>query len=472
MDETSTSNLEEIGTAAHLMMEAVDKASHELERTVTSSHEYLQSFSQTLGKNFIQHLAKLSEEAQRTANKNSEEMQARKEDFAERLIELEHTEINSLMQASKEVRHELNLSLQKTIDEISQLIEKQVETLQPLVQTQHESLTTISKTECAAIQKLMAESKNALSGNESILKKDLANQVKEFEQMLRTVLDTNQEKLLAKIKSDKERLTEQAKSAQTELSQFIISGKKGLDENTRVNDGLLSSSVDNLNKSLVAQIDEWQLTMENFIGDFGSLLDKDKNSFDQVHKTKIERQVGEVKEEIRTIARDAEGQLSASHKLFDRSLQRLERKYHERLEKLLSQFEAALAQENKLLAGFRSSQSEQSFQPSQELKELMNTRLKARGLEIVKTFKRQVELFDLEHARFAASCKERVETADETARDFLEQQLKTMNSDVERVLRSFRVELSQLQLQLPQIKDAGHAAALAVMAYKRARLTI
>ena len=47
-----------------------------------------------------------------------------------------------------------------------------------------------------------------------------------------------------------------------------------------------------------------------------------------------------------------------------------------------------------------------------------------------------------------------------------------MNTEVERALRGFRVELAQFNLQLPQIKDAGHAAALAVMAYKRARMSI
>ena len=106
-----------------------------------------------------------------------------------------------------------------------------------------------------------------------------------------------------------------------------------------------------------------------------------------------------------------------------------------------------------------------------ELNELLNTRLKARGLEIVKALKRQVELFDLEHARFAAGCGERIETVHGASKDSLEQQLKTMNAEIERMMRAFKVELSQLNLQLPQIKDAGHAAALAVLAYKRARLS-
>ncbi len=43
----------------------------------------------------------------------------------------------------------------------------------------------------------------------------------------------------------------------------------------------------------------------------------------------------------------------------------------------------------------------------------------------------------------------------QASKDSLEQQLKTMNADVERMLRGFKVELSQLDLQMPHIKDAG-----------------
>src|SRR5579872_6576179 len=104
VDSNSTSNLEEIGTAAHLMMEAVDRASQELERAVKASGEHLQAFNQTLTNNFANKLAKLANRTLRNVDKNSEELTARKEDFAERLIELEQTEIGGLIRTSKEVR--------------------------------------------------------------------------------------------------------------------------------------------------------------------------------------------------------------------------------------------------------------------------------------------------------------------------------------------------------------------------------
>ena len=56
MAEETRHDLEQIGTAAHLMMEAVDRASQELERTVKASGEHLQAFDQTLTNNFANKL--------------------------------------------------------------------------------------------------------------------------------------------------------------------------------------------------------------------------------------------------------------------------------------------------------------------------------------------------------------------------------------------------------------------------------
>jgi len=472
VDESSTSNnLEEIGTAAHLMMDAVDKANQELERTVTASGNHLQAFNQTLTNNFANQLTKLAGRTLRNADKNREELTARKEDFAERLAELEQMEISALVQTSKEVRQELSLALQTAVDLVSQLVEDQVKTLRPLVLSQHENFSNLEQKETETVQQFIEEGKSNLNEKENALEKDLLKQAQDFEQSIKTILESTQQELFAKIKSNQTRLAEQVSEAKSELDKFTAGIEEEAEDQSQAAGVSVSSAAKNLTKSVIDEVDDWQLQMSQLTKNFEQMLASDRDSFDHVHKNKIERQVQEVKEEIKTIASEAHGRLTANHKLFHLSLKRLERKYHERLEQLYSQFEDAIAQEHRLMAGLNTFRIDDPAQTNHELKELLNTRLKARGLEIIKTFKRQVELFDLEHARFAASCNERIETVYSSAKDFLDQQLKTINAEVERTLRSFRVELAQLNLQLPQIKDAGHAAAIAVMAYKRARLS-
>jgi len=470
MVEDSGNNLEEIGTAAHLMMEAVDKASQELETTVKSCTERLQFFSETLSNNFASQLTRLTDKALRADSRSSAELQARKEDFAERLAELEQSEINRLFQASKEVRQEINVSLQRAVTVISQLVEEQAKTLLPIARSRHESFANLCKTETVSMQQFVADGKSRLSEKESGFEKNLSQKVGDFESAAKNILEETKEKLSEKIKIDLEDLGEKVSQSKAELRKFISSSDDELEQKVKAGSLSLTAAGSRVTKRLVDQVDNWRQEMTRLSENFHQGLNAEKDSFDQIHTDRTERQVQEIKSEIKAIAAEAQYRLSASHKLFHGSLERLEGKYYERLERLLTQFEAAVAQENRILAGISAIRSES--QASHELKDLLNTRLKARGLEIVKAFKRQVELFDLEHARYSASCNERIEGVCASANDLLEQQCKAMNTEVERALRGFRVELAQLNLQLPQIKDAGHAAALAVMAYKRARMSI
>ncbi len=467
MAEETRYNLEEIGTAAHLMIEAVDKASQQLEATVKSSTEHLETFNKTLAKNFGQQLTKLAENALRVSDKGIEELEARKEDFVERLLELEQTEIETLVKVGKEIRQELDQSLRSAIGNISRLVEDQINTLQPIAMNQHENFSSLIDSESETLKHAAKQGIVNIADKQSFFSQQLSQKTEEFKNSATSILEETKDKLLEKVKSNKALLSEKINEVKSALNNYVDDSKIELEEKLQSGNDSIASASKNTIKRLGDEVSDWQAEMNQMSDDFKQILAVDSESFNQIHKSKIERQVEEVKEEIKTIGSEAQGRLLASHKLFQGSLRRLEKRYDERLEKLLQQFEAAVTQETKVLGN--ALRPNLPIQTSHELKELLNTRLKARGLEIVKAFKRQVELFDLEHARFSAGCTERIEMVHAAAKDSLEQQLKSMNAEIERMLRGFRVELSQLQLQLPQVRDAGHAAALAVIAYKRVR---
>ena len=50
--------------------------------------------------------------------------------------------------------------------------------------------------------------------------------------------------------------------------------------------------------------------------------------------------------------------------------------------------------------------------------------------------------------------------------------MRMMRTDLERITRNFHTELSDLSLKLPVIEESGRAAALAVMTYKSAMLSL
>ncbi|MBK9201859.1 MAG: hypothetical protein IPL73_05375 [Candidatus Obscuribacter sp.] len=94
------------------------------------------------------------------------------------------------------------------------------------------------------------------------------------------------------------------------------------------------------------------------------------------------------------------------------------------------------------------------------------------GAELVKTFKTQVEQTEQDFARSAQGSNERIESIRQSSVEALEKQVRIMRADLERITRNFHSELSDLNLKLPVIEESGRAAALAVMAYKSAMLSL
>jgi hypothetical protein len=146
----------------------------------------------------------------------------------------------------------------------------------------------------------------------------------------------------------------------------------------------------------------------------------------------------------------------------------VEGKLSDEIDRLFIKFEAALAQESKI--NLMVSGNRLSANP--EVIDKLNNRLRSHGAEVIKTFRRQVEQTETEFARSSAGSNERIESIRLSSVESLEKQVRIMRSDLERITRNFHNELSELNLKTPIIEESGRAAALAVMAYKSAMLSL
>jgi uncharacterized phage infection (PIP) family protein YhgE len=216
---------------------------------------------------------------------------------------------------------------------------------------------------------------------------------------------------------------------------------------------------------LFAHLKEYSAALENIQAGFAEQLKSDRDVHEGVHKTKLDRKAQEVREEIEHISGDASTKIAASHKLFYSSLKRLEKKYFDRMDRLFSRFESALAQEGNLTSSTKP-------QATGELRTLLASRLQARGDEVIKSFQRHVEQIESEYSRSSAGYHERIENIKGSAVESMEKQVKSMTQEMDRVTRNFNNGLSDLNIELPQIAERGKAAALAVKAYRSAMLSL
>lgn len=467
MAEDSISKASGLGSAANLMIEALDKASSELDKTVTSSIEQLNIFNENLEKSFANRLGKLAEKAVGAVDSSVEDLVIRKEDFAERLADLERSEIETVVLAAREVRQQLTTRAQQATEAVSRLIDEQMNQLRAMTDKPEIKLVDLSQSRIQEVGSLVEDGKKKIETQESEYEKQISNRVQTFDEKVQGVVSNGKRELEEKLETYHQDFEEKIADVMDRLSKLVNVTVKDLEDKTRAGSDAVGKFSDAAQEKLSDHVEEWQRGLSSVSEEYQGTLTKDKDLSEELHTVKLAQKVAEVKEEINKIAQDASTKLNASHKLFYSSLKRLEKKYYDRLERLFSRFETALSQESRLTTGANAYRP----QSNHELREILRARLQARGVEIVKGFRRQVEQFESEYSRASAGSHERLETVRATTIDQLEKQVRSMSMEIGRVLRSFRNELGEASAQLPQIDDAGHAAALAVRAYRNATLS-
>lgn len=463
MADQNVSGSQNFGSAVNLMAEAVEKSSLELDKTVQACIEQLYSFNEQLEKSLVAQLQKVSEQSRNFVDGNVEELTAHREELMDRLIEFERAEMETIVSVARDVRQQVTARTQQASETINQMVEEQLAELKALIDNPEMHFKDFKHQNSQAIQQHTEESKATLINAQARAAQKLAERAQELEQnVLSVVVDSKKgiEEALEKFNGDMESKITQVLS---QLSDVVSDTLKDLENTSQEGIQAVDHSVQQGSQRLAQHIDRWKEFCADHKEEFETTLRTDSENAGKSHTGKLERKVNEVKEEINQIAQDANTRIAASHKLFFSSLRRLEKKYNDRLERLFSRFETAMAED--------SNSTGISLQRSHELRELLNARLQARGKEILVAFKRQVEQLESEYMRLCTGSHERLESTRMTTVESLDKQVRIMKNEVERISRYFSNELADLNCELPKIEEAGRVAALAVKTYRSAMLS-
>ena len=445
-----------------MMAEALDKAGQELERTVNACVDQLQDFKESLEKSLSQQLNKLLEQSKNFVDGSFEDMSTHREELADRLLEFERSEIETMVSAARDVRQHVSARAQLASDSISRLVEEQVVELRQLTEKPEANFQEFSSVNARALARNTSQGKDKIAREQVTLEQLLTQKAQDLEQAVAEIVSECKkgiEDTLNQFNSDMEK---KITSVLAQLSEVVAETVKELENGANIGAKKIHQSIEGGKTNLSESLTTWKSDCVAVRQEFEWTLQKDSGVADKMHEAKLEQKVGEVKEEINQISHDANAKITASHKLFHSSLKRLEKKYNDRLERLLTRFETGLADEAKLSIG---------SQPSLALREQLHSRLQEGGKEILQLFQRQVEQMEFEYARLSAGSHERIETVRSSTLETLDKQVRMMKTELERITRIFNIELGDLNAELPKIEERGRAAAMAVYAYRSTMLS-
>lgn len=456
------------GSAANLMIEALEKAGNELENTVSLCMQQLTSFTEGLDQSLTLQLDKVVKQSSHLVDSHGNVLEAKRDETIDQMAEIEAREMEKLLSASSDIKKQHGQRVQDAMRELAELMEAQLKELNELVEAPSSELLEASKARALEAANDGQTAKKDINLHGETYENSMSDTAKSIDEEAGQVIEAARLSVEDSLASYGEHFDDKIKTVQEELDEIVKTAVVDLKRLARRGEDSISEARDTNVQAVMEQIEHWQEHLHALRDRFKANSLEQQSKHVKAYNDEIERTLASSQEEIGRIAQSARKRMSVNQKLFINTLRRAERQITDDIERLITKFEAAVAQEAKvhlLVSG-----SKLSAGP--EVLEKLSSRLKLHGQEIIKTFKTQVDQTEQEFMRASQVKNERIESIRQSSVEALEKQVRIMRADLERIARSFNTELTDLNIKLPMIEESGRAAAMAVMTYKSAMLSL
>ena len=273
------------------MIEALDKASAELDKTVRACIEQLTSSNEALEKSLRVQLQKVVDQSKNFVDGNVEDLTAHREELLDRLSEFERTEIETMMSAARDVRQQVATKGRQASESISKLVEEQMTELHTLIENPEKRFGDFANRGVEGLGRLEQDSKQKIEASESNLEQALTARAQ--------VLDTSVQAVIAETKSGIEQtlekynaeMEEKITSVVNQLSDVVAKTLDELEQNARKGSKIVQTAGEAGKGKLVARLEDWKKDSDRSSDNFRNTITFEATSSQQSHSAKLERKV-------------------------------------------------------------------------------------------------------------------------------------------------------------------------------------
>ncbi len=221
MSSEESGKSENFGSAAHLMIEALDKASKELEGTVDACLTQVREHADVQEKALAGRLKKFFEQSGNLLDGHVDDLSNKKEEFIERLMEFERTELETLTATAKEIRQQVNAKAQQATDSINRLVEEQVAELKAYMNEPKPILHEIVDARLEVVKEIGRASKDKVEESEAQLEKVISERAEEFDRGIQAVVEESKHAVEDKLDEHNRQFEAKINSVMTGLSDAV-----------------------------------------------------------------------------------------------------------------------------------------------------------------------------------------------------------------------------------------------------------
>ena len=466
MSTRASQPAENFDSTAKLMLEALAKASAELEKSVTAFTEQLISFNEGLQKSLDEELRAVSVRLEGNIKTNLDELAHDKHVMMKRLLEAERAELDSLANAGRQVRSSLNTHALAVEHRVEEFIDTQIRELKDFLEQPQQQISYAADT---ATEKLTQKKENVsrdVKTRHDEIKVRLSDKVHELERLVKEEATRAKVVIAGASAECQQRLTAQRESICSEIDKVENESIEAVDDRAKEGLEALVASQERETESLLSVGNKWREQIDQHCSAFDRLLGSLSAVMKENYETKLANVSEQARQEITELSEQAHEKIAATRSELEIEVRELEKEYIDQFENTLRKLEGIVSEH---ASDKRNGVARQH--KSQKLRDQMQTHLKRWGADLVDSVKDAAHEFENDFMRATDGFHTRIEGARAAAVEHLERESRLMQKDLERTLKEFQKEVSDLENQINEVEKAGQDAALTVIACRKAVLS-
>jgi hypothetical protein len=458
---------ENFDSTAKLMLEALAKASAELEKSVTAFTEQLISFNEGLQKTLDEELRSVNVRMENSIRGNLDELGHSKHVMVKKVLEAERAELDALAQAGRETRALLSQHALKIEEKIEEFINAQIAELKDFLEEPKRSINTATENADEELrQKQQNISKDVNDRNEA-LRQRLSDKVAEMENYIKEETQNARDAIAYAATESKDKLTSITDVNFGDLTKFFDDTLRDIDARDEEGVTQLDDAESQAKQSLRDVGEDWKSQISTHCDTFDKLLASLSAVLKENYETKLANANEQARQEIAQLSEQAHEKISATHSELEVELKDLEKDYIQQFENVLQKLETIVNEH----ANDKRNSGVARQHKAQKLRDQMHGHLKRFGSSLVDSVRDASGEFESEFNRATDGFHTRIEGARVSAIELLEREARLMQKDIERTMKEFQKELTELESQIGLIEKAGQDAALTVIACRKAVLS-
>lgn len=458
---------ENFDSTAKLMLEALAKASAELEKSVTAFTEQLISFNEGLQKTLDEELRSVNTRMEGSIKTNLNELAHNKHLMVKRLLEAERAEIEALAGSGREVRSALNQHAVRIEERIEEFINHQIAELKEFLEEPKRSIQTATDTANDELQETARDASAEVKNHHEAMRKRMSDKVAEIERMIQRETESVKETIANASDECKQHLGLERDVVNSDIQKFA--DNTVLEVDVRDEDGGAALEQSELMAKAAVKLvgEQWRLQISTHCDSFDKMLASLSTVVKENYETKLANASEQARQEISLLSDQAHEKITATHNELEVELRDLEKDFVGQFENALSRLESIVSEHS----NDKRNSGVARQHKAQKLRDQMQAHLKRWGADLVDSVRDAANEFEQEFSRATDGFHTRIEGARASAIELLERESRLMQKDIERTMKEFQKELAELEGQVGQIEKAGQDAALTVIACRKAVLS-